>query len=70
MDVYEVVTFLQVPGEKPKTLRKVFMEVEYETDDRNSFVYTRTRKIKNRVKPTRHKKSIFDWFSGDTYVKA
>lgn len=45
MDRYELVTYLEIHGEPKKVLRRVYLDVEYETDDRNSFVYTRTRKI-------------------------
>jgi hypothetical protein len=53
-DTYEVLTILQVVGKEPKVLRRVYLDVEYETNDRDSFVYTRTRKINFQPKPEHH----------------
>ena len=52
MDTYEIITYLERPGfQKAKVLRKALLEVKYHCDDRNSFVYTRTRRISRAVNP-------------------
>lgn len=48
MDRYERITYLQKYHEKPIVLQLDYIYVDYEVDDRNSFVYTRTRKVKNK----------------------
>ena len=51
MDTYERVTYLERPGKPPQVLRRDYIDVEYECNDRTSFVYTRTRRIQKAVNP-------------------
>lgn len=44
MERYEVVTFLEEKGKPPKVLRRKYISVDVKTDDRDTYVYTRTRK--------------------------
>ena len=59
MDTYEAVTYLQIPGEKPRVLHKALLEVKYHCDDRQSFVYTRTRRL-HRIPDDSEDESVFD----------
>lgn len=68
MDTYERITYLQVAGQKPIVLRKDYIDVDYEVNDRTSFVYTRTRRISRAVNPYVKAGSVFDKFLDEQEV--
>ena len=45
MDRYESITYLEIKGQKPEILDKRSFYLNYEVNDRDSFVYTRTRRL-------------------------
>ena len=45
MDKYESITYLEIKGQEPIILNTSHFNLLYEADDRQSFVYTRTRRI-------------------------
>ena len=45
MDIYESITYLEIKGRKPEILDRRFFTLDYEINDRDSFVYTRTRRV-------------------------
>lgn len=49
MDRYERITYLQKYHEKPIILREDYIDVDYEVNNRDSFVYTRTRRISRNI---------------------
>ena len=49
MTTYECVTYLQTEEADPIVLKRDFIEVDYDCNDRTSFVYTRTREVNVKV---------------------
>ena len=51
MDVYESITYLEIKGRKREVLDRRFFTLDYEVNDRDSFVYTRSRRVSRDGKP-------------------
>lgn len=49
MDRYEIITYLQTSHGNLMILKQDYINVDYEVDDRDSFVYTRTRRIRRDI---------------------